>query len=133
MDANSFVGIPYKHGACGHDGCDCWGLVRLVEMEAFGVFLPAVQDERPLPEPRDIAVEIAEKKGLLPLELVTTPQDGDIVLMHFLNVPCHVGVIVNGQLLHADPLCRDLSRMARLTDPRISARIEGYYRVRSSR
>lgn len=29
MSIQRFTGIPYKYGAAGFDGCDCWGLVQL--------------------------------------------------------------------------------------------------------
>ena len=45
---NKYVGIPYAPGMSSRDGCDCWGLVRLVYREEFGTLLPgAVLDVTP--------------------------------------------------------------------------------------
>jgi hypothetical protein len=139
MDANNFVGIPYKHGGASHEGADCWGLVRLVEMELFDVFLPSVIDELSIDREKELR---ANKCGVIDIQKVLdggdvesrfiptdSPQDGDIALLHYMNVPCHTGVIVNCYLLHADPLCRGTSRMSRLTDMQIAPRIERFYHV----
>ena len=37
-----YLGIPYVNGACGFDGSDCWGLVRLVLREETCIVLPEV-------------------------------------------------------------------------------------------
>lgn len=139
MDVNRYVGIPYLPGGSSLAGCDCWGLVRLVEMECFGTFLPSVVDEIPaekMPDYRNNRFGFFDMgrfvgDGGLVGHLIPTdsPVDGDLALLHYGNVPCHVGVVIDGQLLHQSPKGRDYSRLARLTDPQIGPRIERFYHV----
>ncbi len=38
-------GLPYKPRACGWDGCNCFGLVRLFYKTERGILLPALEGE----------------------------------------------------------------------------------------
>ena len=44
MDIRKYIGIPFKDHACGFDGCDCYGLVRLIYREELGLELPYLGD-----------------------------------------------------------------------------------------
>jgi len=41
MAFDPYIGIPWVDMACGHDACDCWGLVRLIYREVLGLELPS--------------------------------------------------------------------------------------------
>lgn len=47
--AVDYLGIPYRFGGADLDGADCYGLVRLVYAERFGVKLPAYVPAGALP------------------------------------------------------------------------------------
>ncbi len=54
--AGDYLGIPYLFGGAGRDGADCYGIVRLVYAERFGVKLPAYVPAGALPlAPRSLA------------------------------------------------------------------------------
>jgi len=126
---SDYVDVPYVKKGRTIVGLDCWGLVRLVLMEQFGVFLPSFDDTHDA-TPSDVATTVLIEKDTEHFLPVETPSPGDIVLMKFFNVPCHVGVFVLPfSVLHTDPMCVGTSRVERLSSPRLSPRIEGYYRV----
>lgn len=39
-DLGRYIGIPWKLGGRDLSGCDCYGLVLLVQRDLFGVFIP---------------------------------------------------------------------------------------------
>ena len=124
-----YVGVPFLLGGRDTKGCDCWGLARLVLDKVYGKHLPSYDVVEDL-DPVEIASLVDTFVPLLPLSRVESPGEGDIVLMKYMGYCSHIGLAVgDGYVLHSDPLCRDLSKLDRMTSPRIAARMEGFYRV----
>ena len=125
---DQYVGIPYRHGGRDRSGCDCWGLVRLVLDEQFGVVLPTLAGKY---EPRtdEYARMVCETTPLIPTIRVVVPSLGDIALLTVRGTPCHVGIYVGGgYMLHT--LFSHDSALDRAFGPRWSKATEGYYRVK---
>lgn len=40
IDYTKYLSIPYKINGCGWNGADCWGLVKIIAKEEFGIELP---------------------------------------------------------------------------------------------
>ena len=124
---NKYIGIPYRFGGYGMDGSDCWGLVRMIQRIEYGRELPAYEhdsaDQFVLGAIVDSALPTA------PVEKVTEPAEGDLVLLRICGQPCHIGVIAGGgQMVHT--LFKHDSACESYTGSRWSERVEGFYRVR---
>jgi len=128
--AAEYVGIPWLAKGRGREGCDCWGLVRLVLAERFGVEQPSYAEGYASPAERE---EIAALlRGGVPangwLQVDDGERPGDGVVFRLLNVPWHVGVVVGpDEFLHVEEgigaACID-----RLSSHRWARRLVGVYR-----
>lgn len=94
---NKYVGIPYRPMGCSMDGCDCWGLVRLVYKNEFGIDIPGVT----------IDMTDHANMELIPMGLdamwdkTDNPKPGDVINFHVLGHDSHVGIVTApGQMLH---------------------------------
>ncbi|MBR8084568.1 NlpC/P60 family protein [Burkholderia vietnamiensis] len=119
-DINRYVGLEWAAGARGPDTFDCWGLLRHVEAEHFGVKVPDV------PELDDAARELyREQMASGACEIVPAPFHGAGVLMRGGDDP-HVGVWLDcegGGVLHS------MERVGVIWSPRASLRLLGFSRL----
>ncbi len=127
MNYAEYVGIPFKDAGRERDGCDCWGLVRLVLQERFGKTLPAFDDyEKSTRDESERQVAMGLKA--LNLQRVETPQEGDIALMRIRGALSHVGLYLGGgEILHT--MRGTYSVIESASSYRLCTKIEGYYRV----
>ena len=105
---SDYVGIPFHPFGRDRKGCDCWGLVRLVLAERFGLDVPSY-DGRYAGAGRQDVAELGRlidlERRLLDVAAVPAGAEraGDIVLLRVLGQPCHVGVVVAaGHMLHVE-------------------------------
>ncbi|MBY0262755.1 MAG: C40 family peptidase, partial [Phycisphaerales bacterium] len=107
-------------------GLDCWGLVRLVYAERFGIKLPAFADDY---DDTNDGQAIAGIYAVERTEWVERPgpAPGDVVMFRIIGIPLHVGVVIDAQtFLHT--MARRETCVERLTSPAWSARVLAYYR-----
>ncbi|MBF0428889.1 MAG: C40 family peptidase [Magnetococcales bacterium] len=81
--AIEYLGAPWVSGASGPESYDCWGLVRAVYRDRFGIKLPIVEVKEKIPSA--VRHDWRETK---------TPEDGDGVIMSTGTSPHHVGLFV---------------------------------------
>ncbi|GAA0694598.1 C40 family peptidase [Dyella marensis] len=126
--AGPYVGLPYADKGRTRDGADCWGGVRLVLAEVFGLLLPDYGDAYPSAEDR-AAVAGAVAAGLAAgWEPVSAPAAGDLLILRIAGRPWHCGILVTAdRFLHWPP--RATSCIERLDSPQWARRIEGVYRI----
>lgn len=127
--ASRYIGIPFKDGGRDRDGCDCWGLVRLVYAERHGILLPH-HDGR-YSSTRDVeALEAVRTSELASEAWRPASEDeaavGDVMLFE-LGQLWHVGIIVGrGLVLH---VMRGVEAcVERIDTPAWMCRSRGIYR-----
>lgn len=104
-----YFGIPFKEHGRDRDGLDCWGLVRLVYMEQFGVDLPSLADGYEGTGTEyggQLAAQITEE-SMRAWKPVSAPllRDSDVIVLEVLNQPMHVGIVLcKGHMLHVERL-----------------------------
>ncbi len=129
--AGRYIGLPFKGHGRDRAGLDCWGLVRLVMAEQFGIALPShVQEYERTTQVEKIAVLIereAQKWKIVPAGEETC---GDVIVLRVRGRPMHVGLVLGDrQMLHIE---RGIdSVIERYNGPHWAERIAGFYRYKS--
>lgn len=125
MWSNKYIGIPYKVHGRDINGIDCWGLVRLIYSEQFGIDLPSFSADYSESDTVRIQELIAQyKEGW---EQLDKPQEGCVVLLRVLGTESHVGVAINDkQFLHAKSNC--VSSVENFNSVSWKNRIIGYFK-----
>ncbi len=96
---NDYIGIPYELGGRSWDGLDCYGLVKLVYREEFGIALPDwLTDKMDLSEKASTIENIVCSGAFRPTE---TPDDGDFAVCYRHRAAHHLGLYFGGGILHA--------------------------------
>ena len=135
--AADYIGIPFVEKGRDRAGCDCWGLVRLVLAERFGLELPSYADEYESLEDLGAIVELiggAQEGGAWRRIAAEETRAGDLAVLRGVPVP-HIGIVIApGQMLHT--MRGAEASLARLADQAWRRRLEptrrepyaGYYR-----
>lgn len=123
-----YIGLPFKDHGRDRKGMDCWGLVRLVMAEQFGISLPSYSTDYDNTTREDqLAPLIAEERR----HWIPVPHGeeklGDVVVLRMRGQPIHVGLVIEkGRMLHAEV------GIGVVLDSYISARwvlrVTGFYR-----
>lgn len=101
MDISQYVGIPYREAARGPDAFDCYGLVAKVFRDQKGIELPDWYSSGISNTSRAIASAIAGETIAGRGQLVESPVNFDIAVIKSTDNPHHVGVVLEGGVLHA--------------------------------
>ena len=123
-----YVGLPFASLGRDRAGCDCWGLVRLVLAEQFGIDLPSyAEDYEDANSGSKVAPLIAaHKDDWQPVDQADACL-GDVALLRTKGWPMHVGLIVaRGRMLHIEAGINAV--IERLDSPIWRQRIVGIFR-----
>ena len=98
---NDYIGMPYLANGRG-DAVDCYGLVMKVMQDQHGVKMPDWSVEH---YSRSGAEDLLSDKAQESINKnmmtqVYGPQDFDIVLVHRFTRCLHIGIVINGGVLH---------------------------------
>lgn len=109
-----YLDIPYKDGGRDWDGCDCWGLVRLILAEERGIVLPSFSDVTDLSSFLEVRRMFKE---------VDSPGDWDLVNLRSRGpFFAHVGLHHGGLVIQSY-----ITGVAVQPLTRISRMVEGFY------
>jgi cell wall-associated NlpC family hydrolase len=124
-----YIGIPFVSNGRTIGGCDCYGLVRLVLRNEYGVKLPELSDNyADALNVRETARLFAEQLPVLAGEKIATAQEKAVVVITEHGVAAHIGIVAGGgYILHTG--IKTGSVCQRETHPGLRGRIEGYYHV----
>nr|DAQ91105.1 MAG TPA: NlpC/P60 family [Bacteriophage sp.] len=107
-----YLRIPYLRGGRTESGCDCWGFVRLIIGREKGVELPSYD-----------GVDETDVAGIERCyERLSAPRDWCLVLMEQRRGHAHVGVFLDGCILHMTQCGASLVPFSRLR-----CEVKGYY------
>lgn len=124
-----YVGISFVSGGRDENGCDCYGLVRFILMNEYGIVLPVLSGDY------TDALNVSETKNLffenvpfLCSEKIPGPEEKAVALMKMCGRLCHVGLYAgDGFIIHSRHKVGVVCE--RITSPQLSGCVEGWYRV----
>jgi len=128
-----YVGIPFRSHGRDRSGCDCYGLVRLVLREQFGVEVPSYAGDYPdALERAEVAALIARRQCSFSAgdggswRAIAAPAPGAAIVLRIAGEPWHVGVVIAERwFLHLRPGTD--SCLERYDSIRWRRRIGGFY------
>jgi cell wall-associated NlpC family hydrolase len=122
-----YIGIPFVSNGRTADGCDCYGLVRLVLNNEYGLNLPELSDDySDALNVGETARLFAENLPVLAGEKIAAPKEGAVAVIRERGVCAHIGVCAGGgYILHTG--IKTGAVCQRESHPGLRGRIEGYY------
>jgi len=124
-----YIGIPFISNGRTVEGCDCYGLIRLVLQNEYGISLPELSNNyKDALNIKETMLLFAKNLPVLTTKKLTQPQEKSIVVITENGKPCHVGITAGaGYILHTN--AKTGSVCQRSSHPGLRGRIEGYYSV----
>ena len=96
-----YVDIPFKEKGRNRSGCDCWGLVRLIWGDQFGIQVPSFVNQ--YISTKDNGIGSLVEENMDPWTPVPAGMEtlGDGVLLRIEGRPKHVGIVLEpGRMIH---------------------------------
>ena len=126
---NKYIGIPFVSNGRTMEGCDCYGLIRLVLHNEYGICLPELSDNyTDAQNIKETARLFAEHRPVIAAEKLPGPKERALVVITEHGRPCHAGIAAGGgYILHTG--AKTGSVCQRESHPGLRGRIEGYYHV----
>lgn len=125
-----YVGIPFVSGGRDYNGCDCYGLVRLILNDEYQIQLPVLNSDY------SDALNYEQTKNLFKEYVpvicgtkIENPEEKAVCLIRTRGELCtHVGIYAgDGFIIHARNKTGAVCE--RISSPFLTGRIEGWYHV----
>jgi len=125
MWTNDYIGIPFVEHGSSHEGCDCWGLVRLVYKEQLSIELPDLSEQ--YSNTKDAGIQNIVFAQKPKWRTANKPQEFDVILVRMRGAEMHVGLVAgHNQMLHIRAGID--ATIERFNTPVWNKRIIGFYR-----
>ncbi len=124
-----YIGIPYIEGGRDSKGADCYGLLRLIYQEQFGIEIPEYSHVAWVKDcdEKQLESDIEDRKQEWQLIDSGSEKIGDCILLKIAGVPIHLGMVVaSGVMVHC-ARGHD-SAIERYDSNKWQKRIEGFFR-----
>lgn len=108
---NDYIGIPFVAKGSDHDGCSCYGLIRLIKRERHGIDLPAHLDcyEDIVKDKEVIAERVNHVKGDWDEVPAGEEHPEDVILIRARGLPIHMGMVIGGgEMIHTERGCNSV-------------------------
>lgn len=94
-----YIGIPFAWHGHAHSGCDCYGLVRLVMREQYGITVPEYAYTDSQDDLREaFCIGLRHRDAWLQDRV----REGNVIVLSVHGQPLHCGLIVDSSdMLHA--------------------------------
>ena len=124
-----YIGIPFVSNGRTMEGCDCYGLVRLVLRNEYDINLPELSDNyNDAKNIKETEKLFADNLPVLTVGKNFEPKEKALVVITENGRKCHVGIVAgDGFVLHTGAKTGCICQ--RDTHPGLRNRIEGYYNV----
>ena len=124
-----YIGIPFVSNGRTLEGCDCYGLIRLVLHNEYGIELPQLSnDYSNALNIKETSRLFKENLPVLTVEKIQSPEEKALIVITEQGYPAHVGIAAGGGfILHTGMKTGCVCQRA--AHPGLKGRIEGYYRV----
>lgn len=87
------MNIPFVEKGRDENGCDCWGLVRLIYKNELGIELPDYLDVYETTNDSELLSQVIKSESDAFWENVDKPEEFDVVVLNMRGVPMHVGIV----------------------------------------
>lgn len=106
MWCNNYISVPFADHGRTAQGCDCWGLARLIYKEQLGIDLPALLDYKNTKDSHNIA-ELYEIEHQEWQEIPLGQEKSfDVLVFKIMGLPTHIAVVVDkGLMIHCEKGC----------------------------
>jgi len=124
---SKYIKIPFKPLGRDFNGCDCYGLVRLILLNEFDTELPSWdQDYTNTTDKKVLESCISDRYGYF--EKTNDPKAGDIVLMRLCSAfPVHIGLMIDDKKFIHIRQGENVST-GKVNEHKYNRRIAGFYR-----
>lgn len=93
--AADYIGLPFREKGRDRDGVDCWGLVRLVLAEQFGLKVPSYSEDYDEARPGPALADLIEREARAWVKVLGgSERAGDVVVLRVNGRPFHVGMVL---------------------------------------